>query len=159
MPKVGIFSQRVKDRPNPIGVTTVEIISIGDDYIDVCGLDAIDATPVIDIKPYFPQYDKYVYKSTTCYLYKIIYQKEINMALVSPGVQVSITDESFFSSSGPGTVPLIMIATKQDKLTPDGSGIAPGTTAASRARLMPEDCPTRRARPPSRMFFRMLAIG
>lgn len=53
------------------------------------------------------------------------------MALVSPGVQVSITDESFFSSSGPGTVPLIMIATKQDKLTPDGSGIAPGTTAAN----------------------------
>ena len=53
------------------------------------------------------------------------------MSLVSPGVQVSITDESFFSSSGPGTVPLIMIATKQDKLTPDGSGIAPGTTAAN----------------------------
>ena len=53
------------------------------------------------------------------------------MSLVSPGVQVSITDESFFSSSGPGTVPLIMIATKQDKLTPDGSGIAAGTTAAN----------------------------
>jgi len=58
MPEVGIFSQRVKDRPNPIGVTAVEIISVGDDYIDVRGLDAIDATPVIDIKPYFPHYDK-----------------------------------------------------------------------------------------------------
>lgn len=57
------------------------------------------------------------------------------MTLVSPGVQVSITDESFFSSSGPGTVPLIMIATKQDKLTPDGSGIAPGTTAANANQL------------------------
>ena len=57
------------------------------------------------------------------------------MALVSPGVQVSITDESFFSSSGPGTVPLIMIATKQDKLTPDGSGIAQGTTAANADQL------------------------
>lgn len=57
------------------------------------------------------------------------------MALVSPGVQVSITDESFFSSSGPGTVPLIMIATKQDKLTPDGSGIASGTTAANADKL------------------------
>ena len=30
MPKVGIFSQRAKDRPNPIGITTVEIISVGD---------------------------------------------------------------------------------------------------------------------------------
>ena len=58
MPEVGIFSQRVKDRPNPIGVTAVEIISVGDDYIDVRGLDAIDATPVIDIKPYYPHYDK-----------------------------------------------------------------------------------------------------
>ena len=57
------------------------------------------------------------------------------MALVSPGVQVSITDESFFSSSGPGTVPLIMLATKQDKLTPDGSGIASGTTAANADKL------------------------
>ena len=53
------------------------------------------------------------------------------MALVSPGVQVTVTDESFFSSAGPGTVPLILIATKQDKLTPDGTGIAAGTTAAN----------------------------
>ncbi len=58
MPEVGIFSQRVKDRPNPIGVTAVAIISVGDLYIDVCGLDAINATPVLDIKPYFPQFDK-----------------------------------------------------------------------------------------------------
>jgi tRNA-Thr(GGU) m(6)t(6)A37 methyltransferase TsaA len=58
MPKVGIFSQRVKDRPNPIGVTAVEIVEVGYDYLDVRGLDAIDQTPVIDIKPYFPHYDK-----------------------------------------------------------------------------------------------------
>jgi len=58
MPKVGIFSQRVKDRPNPIGVTAVEIINVGDDYIEVRGLEAIDATPIIDIKPYYPHYDK-----------------------------------------------------------------------------------------------------
>jgi hypothetical protein len=76
-----------------------------------------------------------MYKAPQRYLYKTIYQEEINMALVSPGVQVSITDESFFSSSGPGTVPLIMIATKQDKLTPDGSGIAPGTTSANADQL------------------------
>ena len=58
MPKVGIFAQRVKDRPNPIGVTAVKIIGVGDDYLEVRGLDAIDETPVIDIKPYFPHYDK-----------------------------------------------------------------------------------------------------
>ena len=42
--------------------------------------------------------------------------------LVSPGVQVSITDESFYASAGTGTVPFILIATAQDKSAPDGSG-------------------------------------
>jgi tRNA-Thr(GGU) m(6)t(6)A37 methyltransferase TsaA len=58
MPKVGIFSQRAKDRPNPIGVTTVKILTVGSESIEVQGLDAIDGTPVLDIKPYFPHYDK-----------------------------------------------------------------------------------------------------
>jgi tRNA-Thr(GGU) m(6)t(6)A37 methyltransferase TsaA len=58
MPKVGIFSQRAKDRPNPIGVTAVKILEVGDDYIQVQGLDAVNGTPVLDIKPYYPQYDK-----------------------------------------------------------------------------------------------------
>lgn len=57
------------------------------------------------------------------------------MVLVSPGVQVTVTDESFFSSAGPGTVPLIFIATKQDKLTPDGTGTATGTTTATAEQL------------------------
>jgi tRNA-Thr(GGU) m(6)t(6)A37 methyltransferase TsaA len=58
MPKVGIFSQRAKDRPNPIGVTAVKIINVGDGYIEVQGLDAINDTPVLDIKPYYPHFDK-----------------------------------------------------------------------------------------------------
>lgn len=58
MPKVGLFSQRVKDRPNPVGVTAVEITGVAEDYLEVRGLDAVDATPVIDIKPYFPRFDR-----------------------------------------------------------------------------------------------------
>lgn len=58
MPIVGIFSQRAKDRPNPIGVTAVKIVDVGDDYLEVRGLDAIDTTPVLDIKPYYPEYDR-----------------------------------------------------------------------------------------------------
>jgi len=57
MPVVGIFAQRAKDRPNPIGVTAVRVISVVDDRVTVTGLDAIDGTPVLDIKPYYPQYD------------------------------------------------------------------------------------------------------
>jgi tRNA-Thr(GGU) m(6)t(6)A37 methyltransferase TsaA len=58
MPKVGILSQRAKNRPNPIGITAVKIIDVGDDYLEVKGLDAINGTPILDIKPYYPDYDK-----------------------------------------------------------------------------------------------------
>ena len=57
MPKVGIFAQRAKDRPNTIGVTAVKLLSVKQNAITVQGLDAIDGTPVLDIKPYYPQYD------------------------------------------------------------------------------------------------------
>ena len=58
MPKVGIFSQRAKDRPNRIGMTSVEIVSVSDRTLTVKGLDAVNGTPVLDIKPYYPVYDK-----------------------------------------------------------------------------------------------------
>ena len=58
MPLVGIFSQRGKDRPNRIGMTSVEIVSVSERELTVKGLDAIDGTPVLDIKPYYPVYDK-----------------------------------------------------------------------------------------------------
>jgi tRNA-Thr(GGU) m(6)t(6)A37 methyltransferase TsaA len=58
MPKVGIFSQRAKDRPNPIGITAVKIMEVGDSCLEVQGLDAGDGTPVLDIKPYVPQFDR-----------------------------------------------------------------------------------------------------
>ena len=58
MPLVGIFSQRGKDRPNGIGMTSVEIVSVEENVLVVKGLDAVDGTPVLDIKPYYPAYDK-----------------------------------------------------------------------------------------------------
>jgi len=53
------------------------------------------------------------------------------MALVSPGVEVSVTNESAYVTSDPGTVPLILVATAQDKTQGSGSGTAAGTTAAN----------------------------
>ena len=49
--------------------------------------------------------------------------------LVSPGVDISVSDESFYSPGGPGTVPLIVIATAKNKSNPDGSGLAPYSKA------------------------------
>jgi tRNA (Thr-GGU) A37 N-methylase len=50
-PKVGIFAQRGKNRPNRIGVTICRIIGVEGLRLEVQGLDAIDGTPVLDIKP------------------------------------------------------------------------------------------------------------
>lgn len=57
MPALGIFSQRAKHRPNPIGLTAVRLVERRDAVLLVQGLDAIDGTPVLDIKPYFPDFD------------------------------------------------------------------------------------------------------
>ena len=57
------------------------------------------------------------------------------MALTSPGVQVSVIDESFYTPAEPGTTPLIFIATKQNKKNPGGTGIAPGTTKANAGKV------------------------
>lgn len=57
------------------------------------------------------------------------------MALVSPGINVTVTDESFYVSSGPGTVPLIIIATEQDKVDNSGTAIAQGTLAENAGKL------------------------
>ncbi len=55
-PKVGIFAQRAKGRPNRIGVSTCPIIKVDGLNITVQGLDAIDQTPVLDLKPYFTEF-------------------------------------------------------------------------------------------------------
>ena len=58
VPIVGIFACRCPRRPNPIAITTVELIERKGNKIKVKGLDILDGTPIIDIKPYWPQYDK-----------------------------------------------------------------------------------------------------
>ena len=49
------------------------------------------------------------------------------MALVSPGVQVSVVDESFYTPAEPGTLPMIFVVSSGNKPNGSGSGVAPGT--------------------------------
>lgn len=56
-PELGIFAQRKKDRPNRIGLATVELISHQGRTITVRYLDAIDGTPVLDIKPVIKEFE------------------------------------------------------------------------------------------------------
>ena len=50
-PLVGIFAQRGKNRPNRLGLTTCRILAVDGLALEVEGLDAIDGTPILDIKP------------------------------------------------------------------------------------------------------------
>ena len=56
------------------------------------------------------------------------------MALTSPGVQVSVIDESFYTPAEPGTVPMIFVASAQDKANASGTGTAAGTLKANAAK-------------------------
>ena len=58
MPFLGIFAQRARHRPNRIGVTACEIVEVTESRVKVRALDAINGTPVIDVKPYVPVYDR-----------------------------------------------------------------------------------------------------
>jgi tRNA (adenine37-N6)-methyltransferase len=55
-PKVGIFAQRGKNRPNQIGTTVCKILSVDGLKLNLEGLDAIDGTPVLDIKPWVKEF-------------------------------------------------------------------------------------------------------
>lgn len=57
LPLVGVFATRTQYRPNPIGLKAVRLLSRNDNVLRVEGLDAIDGTPVLDIKPYSPRQD------------------------------------------------------------------------------------------------------
>jgi len=56
-PLMGVLATRSQIRPNPVLVTPVRLLAIKGNKLKVRGLDAIDGTPVLDIKPYLPFYD------------------------------------------------------------------------------------------------------
>jgi len=53
----GLFSTRYPARPNPIGLSTVRLLSIHDHVLEIEGADMLDGTPLLDIKPYMPEFD------------------------------------------------------------------------------------------------------
>ena len=55
-PEVGIFAQRARNRPNRLGVTTCAIVKIEGTRLWVSELDAVNGTPVLDLKPHIPEF-------------------------------------------------------------------------------------------------------
>ena len=54
----GVFATRAPMRPNPIGISIVKLIKIEDNIIYIKDIDIVDKTPLLDIKPFVPQFDK-----------------------------------------------------------------------------------------------------
>lgn len=54
----GVFATRSPDRPSPLGLSVVELVAREKNVLKVRGLDAIDGTPLLDIKPYIPTLDE-----------------------------------------------------------------------------------------------------
>ena len=55
-PEVGIFAQRARNRPNRLGLATCDVLAVEGGSLRVRGLDAIDGTPVLDLKPYMREF-------------------------------------------------------------------------------------------------------
>ena len=76
MPLVGLFATRTPLRPNPIAVTSVDLLAVESDALLVRGLDAFDGTPVLDIKPYLIRGDCKPYASVPEWLQRLWKQQD-----------------------------------------------------------------------------------
>ncbi|MDY0220059.1 MAG: tRNA (N6-threonylcarbamoyladenosine(37)-N6)-methyltransferase TrmO [Desulfobacterium sp.] len=57
--KRGLFSTRAPKRPNPLGLSIVRLLGVENNILHIQGVDIVDKTPLIDIKPYVPQFDSF----------------------------------------------------------------------------------------------------
>lgn len=53
----GVFATRAPARPNPIGISVVRLLGVEGNVLHVADVDIVDGTPLLDIKPYVPQFD------------------------------------------------------------------------------------------------------
>ena len=56
----GVFATRAPKRPNPIGISVVRLIGIDEGMLEIENVDIVDGTPLLDIKPYVPEFDSQV---------------------------------------------------------------------------------------------------
>jgi tRNA-Thr(GGU) m(6)t(6)A37 methyltransferase TsaA len=75
LPLIGLFATRSPGRPNPIAVQVVELLSRQGDTLTVRHLDALDNSPVLDIKPYLPRGDSVPDASTPAWVERLTKQE------------------------------------------------------------------------------------
>ncbi len=60
----GVFATRAPTRPNPIGISVVELLRVEGPVLHIQNVDVLDGTPLLDIKPYVPQFDHFEVQRT-----------------------------------------------------------------------------------------------
>jgi len=55
----GLFATRAPARPSPIGISAVRLLAVRDGFLEVADVDIVDGTPLLDVKPYVPEFDSY----------------------------------------------------------------------------------------------------
>lgn len=60
----GVFATRAPKRPNPIGISIVKLTHVKDNILEIENVDMLDGTPLLDIKPFIPAFDKYEAEKT-----------------------------------------------------------------------------------------------
>ena len=63
----GLFATRYPRRPNPIGLSVVQLLARRDNILEIEGVDVLEGTPLLDIKPYVPDFDVYTETRTGWY--------------------------------------------------------------------------------------------
>ena len=63
----GIFATRYPNRPNPLGISIVRLVNRKENILEILGADMLDGTPLLDIKPYVPDFDIFTVTKTGWY--------------------------------------------------------------------------------------------
>jgi len=71
----GLFATRYPARPNPIGLSIVRLLAIRDQVLEIEGADMLDGTPLLDIKPYVPDFDAQTEVRTGWYATRSVQKK------------------------------------------------------------------------------------
>lgn len=85
--KRGVFATRAPYRPNPIGMSVVEVLAVQGLTLRIGNCDLLDGTPIVDIKPYIPQYDSFP-TSRTGWLERLATEQEYTLEMTSEAVQM-----------------------------------------------------------------------
>jgi formylmethanofuran dehydrogenase subunit E len=127
----GVFASRSPNRPSPLGITTVKLIAVEGNILTVSGLDAVDGSPVYDIKPYAQVFDEggegtpekeWAYSEPRNEITRFVRAHDLNACLLKAGT----IHGHFCPGLASGVYASVMGMKKISSASPDGTGTSDG---------------------------------